>query len=199
MIKINLLGDALAQAAKRTDRAEPAQVYGEGEGGRRTALPIAGIVVGLLCASGGGIYYAYLNNQQEKKEARQAQLKKELDDLRPFIELEKKFREQKEALQKKEEVMMGLKKNQQLPVHFFEELANSLPEDVWFAELSWKGTAVNIKGEARTFEAAKQFYDNLKERPRWFTGINYPGGTRDNAKGGGKVTFTMSLTLQNPA
>lgn len=195
MIRINLLGDALAQAAKKVDRAEPVQVYAEGEGGGRAALPIAGIVVGLLFASLGGIYYMYLNNEQQRKEVLQADLDRQRAELQKYIELEKKFRDQKEALQKKEEVMLGLKKNQQLPVHFMEELANSLPEDVWFSELAWKGASINIKGEARTFEAAKRFYDNLKERPRWFKNVNYPGAL----KKGNLVEFNLSFELQNPA
>lgn len=195
MIRINLLGDALAQTAKKVDRAEAAQVYGEGEAGARSTLPIAAIVVGLLFSSVGGIYYAVLNNEQQKKEAKRTELEEQKAELQKFIELEKKFREQKEALQKKEEVMLGLKRTQQLPVHFLEELANSIPEDVWFSEVSYKGTSVSIKGEARTFEAVKRFYDNLQERPRWFKNVNYPGGSRK----GSRVEFTLSFDLLNPA
>lgn len=196
MIKINLLGDALGQVAKKGERAEPAQVYVEGEGGRKAALPVVGIVVGLLFSSIGGIHYLMLNREQETLEAKKEDLTKQLEELQKYIQMESDFQKEKAELQKKEEVMMGLKRNQQLPVHFMEELANSLPEDVWFAELAWKGAAVTIKGEARTFEAANRFYDSLKERPRWFKNVTYPGGNRD-AKG--KVTFTMSFELQNPA
>ena len=195
MIRINLLGDALAQTAKKVDRAEAAQVYGEGEGGSRSILPIAAIVVGLLFSSVGGIYYVVLNNEQQRKEAKRAELEQQKAELQKYIELEKKFREQKEALQKKEEVMLGLRKSQMLPVHFLEELANSIPEDIWFAEISLKGASVSIKGEARTFEAVKRFYDNLQERPRWFKNVNYPGGSRKGAR----VAFTISFDLLNPA
>lgn len=195
MIRINLLGDALAQTAKKVDRAEAAQVYGEGEAGARSTLPIAAIVVGLLFSSLGGIYYVVLNNEQQKKEAKRTELEQQKAELQKFIELEKKFREQKEALQKKEEVMLGLKRTQQLPVHLLEELANSIPEDVWFAEISYKGASVAIKGEARTFEAVKRFYDNLQERPRWFKNVNYPGSSRK----GSRVNFTISFELLNPA
>jgi Tfp pilus assembly protein PilN len=82
-----------------------------------------------------------------------------------------------------------------LPVHFLEELANSIPEDIWFAEISLKGASVSIKGEARTFEAVKRFYDNLQERPRWFKNVNYPGGSR----AGVRVSFTISFDLLSPA
>ena len=58
MIKINLLGDALAPAGAKKggekSSAEPVQVY-TGEGGSRASLPIAGVVVGLVFAALGGV------------------------------------------------------------------------------------------------------------------------------------------------
>ena len=71
MIKINLLGDALAQsgAKKGSDKgaAEPAQIY-TGEGSSRSSLPIAGVVVGLAFTALGGIYFLWLNNEVTKAE-----------------------------------------------------------------------------------------------------------------------------------
>lgn len=195
MIRINLLGDALAQSGKKADRLEPAQVYGEAEGGRRSVIPVAAIIVGLLFASLGGVYYLILNREHEQKEMKRAELEKQKQELQKYIEQEKKFREQKEALQKKESVMTELKKAQQLPVHLLEELANSIPEDVWFVDLTWKGSTISIRGEARTFEALKRFIDNLQERPRWFKNVVNPGGSR---KGAG-IEFALSFELLNPA
>ena len=60
MIKINLLGDALTQGGAKKGASkvvsEPVQVY-TGEGGSRSSLPIAGVVVGLVFAACGGAYY----------------------------------------------------------------------------------------------------------------------------------------------
>lgn len=196
MIKINLLGDALAQGGgKKADRAEPAQIYGEGEGGGRSSLPIAGIIVGLLFASTGGVYYIFLNNEVQRAEAKKADLERQRDELKKFIDLEKTFREKKEQLAKKEEIMQGLRRNQQLPVHFLEELANSLPDDVWFREINQRGMNITIKGEARTFEAINLFYSRLQSRTRWFKNINYPGAERKGAN----LEFSLSFDLQNPA
>ncbi|MBK8726509.1 MAG: PilN domain-containing protein [Holophagaceae bacterium] len=196
MIKINLLGDALSQGGgKKSDRAEPAQIYGEGEGGGRPGLPIAGIIVGLLFASIGGVYYIFLNNEVQRAETRKADLERQRDELKKFIDLEKTFREKKEMLAKKEEIMQGLRKNQQLPVHFLEELANSLPDDVWFREITQRGMSINIKGEARSFEAINLFYSRLQSRTRWFKNINYPGAERK----GNNLEFSLSFDLQNPA
>jgi Tfp pilus assembly protein PilN len=196
MIKINLLGDALAQGAgKKADRAEPAQIYGEGEGGGRSSLPIAGILVGLLFASIGGVYYMILNNEIQRAEAKKVDLERQRDELKKYIDLEKQFRDKKAMLATKEEIMQGLRTNQHLPVHFLEELANSLPDDVWFREIRQGGMNVTIRGEARTFEAINLFYTRLQSRTRWFKNINYPGAERK----GNVLEFTLSFDLQNPA
>lgn len=197
MIKINLLGDALAQggAKKGADKAvaEPVQVY-TGLGGSRSSLPIAGVVVGLLFAAVGGIYYIWLNSEFTKAEKLKADLEREKKQYEPYIALEKTFREKKAALQKKEEVMTALKRQQALPVHFLEELANSLPDDVWFKKVSQKGMLVTIEGESRNFESINAFYGNLQSRTRWFKKINYPGAKRGP---GGALDFTISFELQN--
>jgi Tfp pilus assembly protein PilN len=197
MIKINLLGDALAQAGakKGGDKAtsEPVQVY-TGEGGSRARLPIAGVVVGLIFTALGGVYYLKLSSDFTKAEQKKAELERDKKQYEPFIALEKKFREKKEALQKKEEVMTALKRQQALPVHFLEELANSLPDDVWFKKVAQKGMTVTIEGEGRNFEAINALYGNLQSRSRWFKKINYPGAKRGAA---GAFEFTISFELQN--
>ncbi|NWJ39888.1 MAG: PilN domain-containing protein [Geothrix sp.] len=197
MIKINLLGDALAQAGakKGGDKAsaEPVQVY-TGEGGSRASLPIAGVVVGLIFAALGGVYYLWLNSEATKAEKKKADLDRDKKVYEPYIAQEKKYREKKEALQKKEEVMTALKRQQALPVHFIEELANSLPDDVWFKKIAQKGMIITIEGEGRNFESINAFYGNLQSRTRWFKKINYPGAKRGTS---GAFEFTISFELQN--
>ncbi|HCZ33149.1 MAG TPA: hypothetical protein DHV93_06655 [Holophagaceae bacterium] len=197
MIKINLLGDSLTQGGGRkgADKtaAEPVQVY-RGEGGSLSGLPIAGVVVGILFAALGGIYYLWLNGEFTKAEKLKADLQRDKKQYEPYIALEKTFREKKAALQKKEEVMTALKRQQSLPVHFLEELANSLPDDVWFKKISQKGSIITIEGEARNFEAINAFYGSLQSRTRWFKKINYPGAKRGST---GSFDFTISFELQN--
>lgn len=197
MIKINLLGESLSQAGARAAAAEPAALYAD-EGARKT-LPIAGVVVGLLAASIGGIYYLYLNNQIDTKKARLAELTHRLEDppekLNQYIALEATFRKKKEELQNKEQVLVDLRKRMQLPVYFLQELADSLPDDVWFQSIQQKGMAITIQGQARNFESINTFYGNLQQRTRWFKSVNYPGGQKDAQ--GNWVNFTITFQLQN--
>src|SRR5690348_13726911 len=132
MIKINLLGESLAQAGARA-ASEPAALYAE-EGARR-ALPIAGALVGLAFASFGVIYFLFLSGQISRKEKERDQYQAELKVLQPFIDLEAKFRKKKEELQNKEQVLVDLRKRMELPVYFLQEVADSLPDDVWFQSI----------------------------------------------------------------
>ena len=91
--------------------------------------------------------------------------------------------------------MLELKNNQHLPVHLLEELANSLPDDVWFKEITQKGMNINIRGESSSFEAINQFRNRLVEKNKWFQNINYPAAN----KVGRTVEFTISCDLKNSA
>jgi Tfp pilus assembly protein PilN len=197
MIKINLLGDTLAQAGgKKADKAETAiPVYADTTSTGRASLPIAGVLFGLAIASVGGIYYVWLNSKIEFESRQKIELEAKKKDLEKYMELERKFRSQKELLQKKKEVMMGLKSFQHLPVHLLEELANALPDDVWFREINQKGLNISIKGESSSFEAINQFRNRLLDQSKWFQNVNYPAAN----KTGRTVEFTISCDLKNSA
>jgi Tfp pilus assembly protein PilN len=196
MIKINLLGDTLAQVAgKKPSTPESVPVYAEAEGSRRSSFPIAGVLLGVILTGLGGIYYVYLNGKVEQARHRQVELQAKKKELEKYIELEKTFRAQKDSLLKKREVMVGLKTSQQLPVHLLEQLADCLPDDVWFREISQKGMNISIKGESSSFEAINQFRNRLMEQTKWFQNVNYPAANKKDRT----VEFTISCDLKNTA
>lgn len=197
MIKINLLGDALAQAGGKKgggDTQQPVQVYVEGEGAGRSSFPIAGLIIVLLALAGAGTYVYMLFSELKGLEEKNAALTQEFKTYEKYIDLEAKFRQTKQALAKKEEVIGTLKRQQALTVHFLEELANSLPDDVVFAKISQKGMSFTIEGEGRSFEAINAFYNELQKRNRWFKNINYPGAQLNAQR---SYSFKISFDLQN--
>lgn len=195
MIKINLLGDTLAQtAAKASEKAEAVQVYADGQEAVRTSLPIAGVIFGLILASFGGVYYIVLNGKVEEAARTRTELEAKKKDLAKYTALEKTFQAQKGALAKKKEIMLNLKTYQHLPVHLMEEMANCVPDDVWFKEINQKGMNISIKGESTSFEAINQFRNRIMAQGKWFTNVNQPAAT----KNGRTVEFTISCDL-NPS
>jgi len=197
MIKINLLSDALGSGGVggKKGRAIAVPAVAMADEAPRTSIPILGIVVGLVFLLAGVLYYLNLKRSLEAAKEIQAKLEVEKKALEPYTAKEKLYRERKEALAKKEEVMVGLKKSQQLPVHLLEEIANSLPDDVWFGSLTQKGKSIVIEGEGRSFESINVFYQNLQSRSRWFKNLSYPGG---GSTGNRSIRFTMTFELQNP-
>lgn len=197
MIKINLLGDALAQAGGKkggADAQQPIQVYVEGEGAGRASFPITGLIIVLLALAGAGTYVFMLFSEVKGLQDKNVALEAEAKTYEKYIQLEATFRQRKQALAKKEEVIATLKRQQALTVHFLEELANSLPDDVVFAKISQKGMNFTIEGEGRSFEAINTFYNNLQSRNRWFKNINYPGAQLNPQR---SYSFKISFDLQN--
>ena len=196
MIKINLLGDTLAQVGgKKTEKPEAMPVYAEAEGARRSSFPVVGVLLGVMLPCLGGVYYIWLNGKVAQAHRVQADLQAKKKELEKYIQLEKTFRAQKDSLQKKREVMVGLKTFQHLPVHLLEELANAMPDDVWFKEIDQKGLSISIKGESSSFEAINQLRNRLLGQTKWFQNVNYPAAN----KVGRTVEFTISCDLKNSA
>jgi Tfp pilus assembly protein PilN len=193
MIKINLLGEVLAQAAgKKVDKGELAPVYAQE--GTRSSFPIAGVISGLLLASIGGIYYISLTGKVETETRRNADLQRQKTELQKYFKLEEEYRQKKESIEKKKEVLVSLRVAQRMPVHLMEELANSLPDEVWFDELSQKGRVITVKGKGASFEAINLFQTHLQERSTWFEKVNWPGAT----KKGNSFEFSISFELKTP-
>lgn len=196
MIKINLMGETLAQApGKKTDKGESVPVYGQEEEVNRASFPLAGVLVGLFFVAFGVVYYVGLNKKVEEQTQRKADLERQKAELAKYAALEAKFRKDKDLIEKKKNVIKNLRVMQHLPVHLMEELANALPDDVWFQEISQKGMGVSIRGESASFEAINLFRTHLMDQKDWFANVNYPTAN----KRGNVVEFTLSFDMKKPS
>ena len=203
MIKINLLRDPFVQSAAKGGgktevmemAPEPKNTPAPSSTGTRQAPPILGIIFGLLFTGIGGLYYMMLQKDLATAEDLNTQLKADKQKLEPYFKLEQQFREQKESLKKKEDELTKLKKQQQMPVQFLQELGNSIPDNVWFAKVTTKGQSVVILGESLTEDAIYQFRDNLARKTQWFKNVQFPGATRKDKK----LEFTLTFDMMNPA
>lgn len=195
MIKINLLGDTLAQVTgKKADKGESVQVYAQDQDTNRSSFPLAGLLVGLFFVAFGGVYYISLSKKVEEQALKKADLERQKQELAKYTALEAKFRKDKALLEKKKAVIKDLRITQHLPVHLMEELANALPDDVWFKEVSQAGLTISIRGESASFEAINLFRTRLMDQKTWFSNVNYPTAT----KNGSIVEFTLSFDMKKP-
>jgi Tfp pilus assembly protein PilN len=196
MIKINLLGDALAlAAAKKPEKAEQQaeqQVYVQEEGAGRASIPIAGLVVCLAFCSMGLMYYLYLSRQVEQAEKRKVDLETQKKALEKYNLLYKQYQDQKDTLKKKLDVIKKVKLKQESTVQVIEQLANCVPDDIWFDEVYVNGKSVTVVGNGGTFEAINIFRSKLADNKKWFTKVNHQGSTKVSAQA---VSFTITFEL----
>jgi type IV pilus assembly protein PilN len=202
MIKINLLKDpfirpkAKAGAAKN-DAAAPSEVTGakpDAKAGGRRQIPALGALACLVFFFFCWAYHFWLGGGAAAETARGAALSEAGETLKPYRQMEGRLKEQCEELRKKEEALARLKKQQQLPVYFLQELANSLPDNVWFVKIASKGQRVEIRGEALTEDAIYQFRDNLVGKDQWFRNVNFAGASRREKRLDFTITFELIPT-----
>ena len=197
MIKINLLKNPFAkQAPVNTNNDGDGLVENQSEAkpAGKKSRSAAGLFLLLLFVGLSGLYYLWLNRDFTQEGNRDFDLNAQKKELEPYFSLEQQFREQNESLRKKEEELTKLKKQQQLPVHFLSELANSIPDNIWLSRINNKGNKVEIRGESLFEDTIYHFRDNLASRSQWFKNINSPGTTRRNDK----LEFTITFDLANP-
>ena len=203
MIRINLLRDPSSQPAAKVPvvRDEPVEVIkkevktmSESTG---KSTPIVGILMFFIvtCLGGGG-YYFWLKGQVETEEERNQILDAEKKELDPFIKLEERFRAQKESLEKKEEALTKLKKRQQAPVKYWEELYNCLQDNIGFVKLTEKGQKFEITGESPTVDGYYSLEANIK-RSQLFSNVTFVKA-QQRAGNVAIYDFTITFDLTNP-
>lgn len=190
MIRINLLGDALTSGGGKAETPDAA-VYDSGEK-KASSFPVLGVVIALVFIVGSGIYYALLAKKVSRAQAINVELQAKKQELQKYYALEKQYREQKAALEKKKEVIVGLRVSQRSTVHLLNEVANALPDGVWFRKLIQKGNVITIEGDSVSFESVNLFKNRMTEQAQYFKNVQYPKAV----KKGSLVEFSMSFEFK---
>jgi len=153
MIKINLLP---VKATRRQDAVKRELVLG-GVG-----------MVGLLAAC--GVAYVIVGARVSDLKAENAQLKKDIDNLKAIVARVDEVDRLKQDLQKKLDVIGRLKASKQGPVRMLDELSDATPEKLQLTGLIEKNRSLNLTGLAVSNEVISQFLSNL-ERSDWFADV----------------------------
>ncbi len=157
MIKINLLAEG-----KRPVVARKAKSGFAGGGGETrevgNLLLVAGVVVGLL-AAGGWLLLVQGKLKQKEKEVQAAQ--REVEELKQVIKEVDDYKIKKAELERKIDVINGLKANQRGPVQIMDQVSRALPELLWLSNMDVTPTTINLRGSAFNMSAVANFIDNL--------------------------------------
>jgi len=153
MIKINLLAERKQAKAKA-----PSSLKIEGMGKSQNLLLGGLLVLGLLVA--GGWWWMVSNDLADWK-IKHEEADRELERLTEIRAKGEEYKQRKELLARKIDLITELKKQQAVPVHILDQISKNLPEFLWLDSMTANQNLIGISGKATTFTAVSNFYENL--------------------------------------
>lgn len=180
MIRINLLP---VRATARQDAV-------------KRELALVGLGLGLVLLVCGGLYVG-VGAQVSELKAENAQLQKEIDNLKAIVARVDEIDKLQQELRMKLDVIAQLKANKEGPVHMLDELAMATPEKLMLTSLEQGRDDIKLQGVAVSHEVISQFLSTL-ERSDWFEDV-YLLGIDQVEKDGYKLKqFQISAKMVVP-
>ncbi|MFN7941713.1 MAG: PilN domain-containing protein [Thermoanaerobaculia bacterium] len=154
MIKINLLAEGKRPVVARRAKAP------SGGGGRDLGnfMLVAVALVGVLAA---GIWWFVVNSRLTRVQNDVVTAQKQVEELQQVIKEVEDYKAKKAELERKIDVINGLKANQRGPVRIMDEVSRALPELLWLTRTDVIGNTISIQGSAYNMSAVASFMDNL--------------------------------------
>ena len=168
MIRINLLVERKAGAREGAPAGAGMSVAQAASGTIQT-LVLASILIVTLVGFGSFFYWVKHTVATMQQEIRKAD-----EELTRLSEIRKKmdeFTKKKDLLERKVNLITGLKKNQQMPVHLMDQISRNLPDFLWLDSMRQdEGNHLVINGKATTYNAVADFYNRLIQSG-WFVNV----------------------------
>ena len=156
MIRVNLLSEARAAAARRKAPAMPSGAK------LNNILFFAGVLLGILYIAIMGFV---LTSRRRHLDQEIGKAKLEAERLRSIIEEVKGYEEKKASLEAKIKLINDLKTNQKGPVRLMDEISKALPDLVWLTNLDVSGNQITMRGRTLSPNAVSTYLENLKKSP----------------------------------
>ncbi len=156
MIRVNLLSEARAAAARRKAPAMPSGAK------LNNLLFFGGILLGVLYIA---IMAFVLTQRRRHLDAEIGKARIEAERLRSIIEEVKQYEDKKASLEAKIKLINDLKTNQKGPVRLMDEISKALPDLVWLTNLDVSGNQITMRGRTMSPNAVSTYLENLKKSP----------------------------------
>ncbi|MBQ0731918.1 MAG: PilN domain-containing protein, partial [Oleispira antarctica] len=154
------------------------------------------IVVGVAIAAAALVWFVTdgIEGQYHAQKHRNAFVQKEMSVLSAQISEIKQLRDKREQLLERMKLIQDLQGNRPIIVRLFDEIARSIPDDLYFTSLDIKGTHVTVKGRAKSNNRVAALMRNFDESD-WF---DAPNLINVKAQKGGYNTFEVTMIQVDP-
>lgn len=195
MVKINLLAEGKRPVVTRKAKAP---LLGGAAQELGNILLVAGLVVGLLGAAG---WIWVVNGKLKQKQAEVVKAQREVEELQQVIKEVDDYKTKKTELERKIDVINGLKANQRGPVQIMDQVSRALPELLWLTHMDVTATTISMRGTAFNMSAVANFIDNLDKVEEFAEPILNDATQRPIRGSRGELydfKITMSYSFQKP-
>ena len=155
------------------------------------------MVIGLVVAAALFILYSlngYYASAIENQNQRNNFITSETQVLNAKIKEIQQLRETRQMLIERMELIQALQGNRPIIVRVFDEVARAVPDDLYFTDISIKGTNVLVKGVAKSNNRVSALMRNF-DRSDWFTN---PALVKVHSKSDSEKIFEVTLTRDKP-
>ena len=153
----------------------------------------------LLVAVGAiGFWHARVAEEISLSEVRVSQMQNDIKQFKPQLDQVAAFKLKKARLEKKIDVIDGLDRARNGPVHVLAELAARTPERLWLTSVESKANAIQMEGRSLDNELVALFLRGLGES-KYFAQVDLDSTQIVDARDGLKVVkFAIRAQIVNP-
>ena len=155
MLRINLISEGKKVAGARSARLRSLNL------GPDNIAVFALVVAFAIGALGYGIYWLTVDRHLASQRGEIADLQATVKELEEIIREVEYFEARRAELEKKIEVISGLRTSQRGPVRIMDQVSKALPEFLWLDSLTMSAAAVRLQGKAYTTSSVANFIENL--------------------------------------
>jgi len=154
------------------------------------------LVLGLVLLVGGISFFdARIEQRIERKQSSVRQLQVSIERFKPQQRQVAEFKQKKQDLQVKLDVIQGLDDARTGPLRLMEEVSSRTPERLWLTKLTTSGRRVVLSGESLDTGVVADFLRSLNESG-FFENVDLESTSRGTAGQGVKVVaFTVTADI----
>lgn len=155
-----------------------------------------GIIVAVALAAAALVWFVtgQVESQYKSQKIRNSFIQQEMSVLSEQITEIQALRDKRDQLLERMELIQNLQGNRPIIVRLFDEIARSIPDDLYFTTLDIKGNQVSVKGRAKSNNRVAALMRNFDDSD-WF---DAPNLISVKAEKGGYNTFEVTMTQVDP-
>ena len=155
-----------------------------------------GIIAAVALSAAALVWFVtgQVEDQYKTQRIRNSFIQKEMSVLSEQITEIQALRDKKDQLLERMTLIQNLQGNRPIIVRLFDEVARSIPDDLYFTSLDIKGNKVSVKGRAKSNNRVAALMRNFDESD-WF---DAPNLISVKAEKGGYNTFEVTMTQVDP-